>query len=74
MIITWVVDLIATNKNRNPNDLNRLLGYKILNLLCLMFLTIYYMIDILANSQAVSRGIGVVCAIILFGCLQLFGL
>ena len=74
MIITWVLDLVATNKNRNPNTFNRLLAYKVLNLLCLMLLTIYYMLDILANSQPVSRAFGIVSTIALFGCIQLFGI
>lgn len=73
MIITWVLDLIATHKNRNSNSINRLLGYKIVNLLCLMMLTIYYMVDLLANKENISRGIGIFTTIVLFASIHFFG-
>ena len=44
LLVFWLVDLGLTYKNRNSNSFNRLLAYKILGILAIILLLVYYSI------------------------------
>jgi hypothetical protein len=46
----YIIDLIATNKNKNSHSFNRLLAYKIFVILLLFLLTAHYTVEIFVNN------------------------
>ena len=42
LLLTWIIDLAFTHKNRNNAIFNRLFVYKLIGLVLLVFILIYY--------------------------------
>ena len=51
LLITWVIDIILTHKNKNNKEYNRILAYKIWGLIVIILLLCYYIVEFSANNQ-----------------------
>jgi uncharacterized membrane protein YfcA len=70
LMLMWLIDLIATHQNRNHNQYNRQLIYKIIGMVTLAIFLAYYVVEELSNSAQISDNLGLTTLIVL--CIFLY--